>query len=54
VKRAALYLRISTVDQNPTQLHDLCQLAAQRGFEIAAEFTDRISSPKPRGRGSIS
>ena len=41
MKRAALYLRVSTVDQHPeTQLHDLRQLAAQRGFEIVEEFTD--------------
>lgn len=41
MKRAALYLRVSTVDQHPeTQLYDLRQLAAQRGFEIVEEFTD--------------
>ncbi len=52
MKRAALYLRVSTVDQHPeTQLHDLRQLAAQRGFEIAAEFTDRISGTKARRPG---
>jgi DNA invertase Pin-like site-specific DNA recombinase len=44
MKRAALYLRVSTVDQHPeTQLHDLRQMASQRGFQIVAEFTDRIS-----------
>jgi DNA invertase Pin-like site-specific DNA recombinase len=43
-QRAALYLRISTLDQHPeTQLHDLRQLAGQRGFEIVQEYTDRIS-----------
>ena len=41
MKRAALYLRVSTLDQHPeTQLHDLKQLAAQRGFEIAEVYTD--------------
>ena len=35
MKRAALYMRVSTVDQHPeTQLHDLRQMAAQRGYEI--------------------
>ena len=52
MKRAALYMRVSTVDQHPeTQLLDLRQLAAQRGFEIAAEFTDRISGVKARRPG---
>jgi DNA invertase Pin-like site-specific DNA recombinase len=52
MKRAALYMRVSTVDQHPeTQLHDLRQMAAQRGFEIVAEFTDRISGAKARRPG---
>jgi DNA invertase Pin-like site-specific DNA recombinase len=52
MRRAALYLRVSTVDQHPeTQLHDLRQLAAQRGFEIVAEFTDRISGTRARRPG---
>src|SRR4051812_8477198 len=52
MKRAALYLRVSTVDQHPeTQLHDLRSLAAQRGFEIVAEYTDRISGAKARRPG---
>jgi DNA invertase Pin-like site-specific DNA recombinase len=52
VKRAALYLRVSTVDQHPeTQVHDLRQMAAQRGFEIVAEYTDRISGVKARRPG---
>ena len=35
MKRAALYLRVSTLDQHPeTQLHDLRQMAAQRGYHI--------------------
>jgi DNA invertase Pin-like site-specific DNA recombinase len=50
--RAALYLRVSTVDQHPeTQLLDLRQMAAQRGFEIVHEYTDRISGTKTRRPG---
>jgi DNA invertase Pin-like site-specific DNA recombinase len=52
MKRAALYLRVSTVDQHPeTQLLDLRQMAAQRGFEIVHEYTDRISGTKTRRPG---
>ncbi len=52
MKRAALYLRVSTVDQHPeTQLHDLRQMASQRGFQIVAEFTDRISGTKAKRPG---
>ena len=52
MKRAALYLRVSTVDQHPeTQLLDLRQMAAQRGYEIVAEITDRISGTKARRPG---
>jgi len=52
MKRAALYMRVSTVDQHPeTQLLDLRQLAAQRSFEIIHEYTDRISGVKARRPG---
>jgi DNA invertase Pin-like site-specific DNA recombinase len=52
MKRAALYLRVSSVDQHPeTQLHDLRQLAAQRGFAIVREYTDRISGAKAKRPG---
>jgi DNA invertase Pin-like site-specific DNA recombinase len=52
VKRAALYLRVSSVDQRPeSQLYDLRQMAAQRGYEIAKEYTDRISGVKARRPG---
>jgi DNA invertase Pin-like site-specific DNA recombinase len=52
MKRAALYLRVSTVDQHPeTQLYDLRGLAAQRGFEIFNEYTDRISGAKAKRPG---
>ena len=52
MKRAALYLRVSTLDQHPeTQLLDLRQMAAQRGLEIVQEYTDRISGAKARRPG---
>jgi DNA invertase Pin-like site-specific DNA recombinase len=52
VKRAALYMRVSSVDQHPeTQLYDLRQMAAQRGYDIAQEYTDRISGAKARRPG---
>jgi DNA invertase Pin-like site-specific DNA recombinase len=41
MKRAALYCRVSTVEQHPeTQLHDLRQFAAQRGLQIVQEYVD--------------
>src|ERR1700722_1782195 len=49
MKRAALYSRVSTVDQHPeTQLLDLRKMAAQRGYEIVCEYTDTISGAKDR------
>ncbi len=52
MKRAALYLRVSTVDQHPeTQLYDLRQMASQRGYQIVQEYTDRISGAKARRPG---
>ena len=52
VKRAALYMRVSTVDQHPeTQLLDLRQMAAQRGYEIVQEYSDKISGVKARRPG---
>ena len=52
MKKAALYLRVSTLDQHPeTQMYDLRGLAAQRGFEIVHEYTDRISGAKARRPG---
>jgi DNA invertase Pin-like site-specific DNA recombinase len=52
MKRAALYMRVSTVDQHPeTQLYDLRQMAAQRGYEVVAEFTDKISGTKAKRPG---
>ena len=52
MKRAILYMRVSTLDQHPeTQLLDLRQMAAQRGYEIVEEYTDRISGAKARRPG---
>lgn len=52
MKRAALYLRVSTLDQHPeTQMYDLRGLAAQRGIEIVHEYSDRISGAKAKRPG---
>ena len=52
MKRAALYMRVSTVDQHlETQLLDLRQMAAQRGYEVVLEYTDKISGAKARRPG---
>jgi DNA invertase Pin-like site-specific DNA recombinase len=49
MKRAILYTRVSTFDQNPeTQALDLRRLAEQRGFEIVREYTDKISGAKAK------
>ena len=52
MKRAVLYMRVSSLDQHPeTQLFDLRQMAAQRGYEIVQEYTDRISGAKAKRPG---
>jgi DNA invertase Pin-like site-specific DNA recombinase len=52
MKRAALYMRVSTLDQHPeTQLYDLHEMARQRGYQIVEEYTDRISGAKARRPG---
>ena len=53
MKRCAIYARVSTPDQRvDNQLYDLRQFAAQRGFEVVAEFTDvGISGRKVRRPG---
>jgi DNA invertase Pin-like site-specific DNA recombinase len=50
VKRAALYTRVSTVDQNPeTQGIELRQFARERGYEIVREYVDHgVSGTKVR------
>jgi DNA invertase Pin-like site-specific DNA recombinase len=53
MKRAAIYARVSTSDQSiQSQLYDLKELAAQRGFEVIAEYKDvGISGTKARRPG---
>lgn len=52
MKRAGIYMRVSTLDQHPeTQLLDLRQMAAQRGYEIVLEYTDKVSGTKARRPG---
>ena len=50
MKRAALYMRVSTVDQHPeNQLNDLRHFAEQPGFQITEEYTDHgVSGTKAR------
>jgi DNA invertase Pin-like site-specific DNA recombinase len=50
MKRAALYLRVSTLDQHPeTQAIELRQFAQQRGYDIVDEYVDRgVSGTKVR------
>jgi DNA invertase Pin-like site-specific DNA recombinase len=51
--RAALYLRVSTADQNTdTQAYDLRALAAQRGYQIVYEYIDHgVSGARARRPG---
>ncbi|MDB4893963.1 MAG: Resolvase-like protein [Firmicutes bacterium] len=51
--RAAVYCRVSTLDQHPeTQLLDLQQLASQRGFEVVKTYVDHgISGTRARRPG---
>jgi DNA invertase Pin-like site-specific DNA recombinase len=53
MKRAVLYMRVSTVDQNPnSQLHDLEQMARQRGLEIVNRYVDHgVSGTRVRRPG---
>jgi DNA invertase Pin-like site-specific DNA recombinase len=53
VKRAAIYARVSTPDQHvETQLYQLRELAARRGFEVVHEYTDiGVSGSKARRKG---
>lgn len=50
MKRAALYMRVSTLDQSPqAQVYDLRQLAAQRGINVTEEYVDHgISGTRAR------
>ena len=53
MKKAAIYARVSTLDQHlENQILDLRRLAAQRGFEVVHEYCDRgISGSKAKRPG---
>jgi DNA invertase Pin-like site-specific DNA recombinase len=52
MKRAAIYLRVSSIDQHPeSQLRDLEVMAQQRGLEIVQRYTDRITGTRARRPG---
>jgi DNA invertase Pin-like site-specific DNA recombinase len=53
MKKAAIYVRVSTPDQHvESQLYDLRELAAQRGFEVVHEYEDRgVCGKKSRRPG---
>ncbi len=52
MKKAAIYARVSTPDQHiETQLYQLRELAARRGFEVVQEYTDIGSGSKSRRAG---
>ena len=52
MKRAVIYVRVSTADQHPeTQMLDLITLAKQRGFQIVGEYQDIISGAKAKRPG---
>jgi len=53
MKKAAIYSRVSTCDQHvETQLYQLRELAARRGFEIVHEYTDvGVSGSRARRPG---
>jgi DNA invertase Pin-like site-specific DNA recombinase len=50
MRKAAIYARVSTLDQRPeSQIYDLRKLAAQRGFDVGQEYCDQgISGSKAR------
>ena len=53
MKRAAIYVRVSTADQHvESQLYDLRELAAQRGLEVVQEYRDwGVSGKRARRPG---
>jgi DNA invertase Pin-like site-specific DNA recombinase len=53
MKKIAIYVRVSSPDQHvESQLYDLRELAAQRGFEVVHEYEDRgVSGQKARRPG---
>lgn len=53
MKRAAIYARVSTADQHvESQIYDLRDLAANRGYTVMREFQDRgVSGSKTKRAG---
>jgi len=53
MQRAAIYARVSTADQHvETQLYQLRELAARRGYEVVHEYTDiGVSGSRARRPG---
>ncbi len=52
MKRAAVYVRISTNEQNPDlQHHELPEYCGHRGWQVAEVYEDRISGGKDRRAG---
>jgi DNA invertase Pin-like site-specific DNA recombinase len=53
MKKIAIYVRVSSPDQHvESQLYDLRELAAQRGFEVVHEYEDRgVCGQKARRPG---
>ena len=52
MKKAAIYCRVSTSDQRiESQLYDLRELAAQKGYEVVCEYAEHISGSKARRHG---
>ncbi|MGA7463235.1 MAG: recombinase family protein [Candidatus Korobacteraceae bacterium] len=52
MKKAAIYTRVSTVDQHPeSQMLDLVAMAQQRGLEVVQRYTDRITGTRARRPG---
>jgi DNA invertase Pin-like site-specific DNA recombinase len=53
MKEAAIYARVSTPDQHlANQILDLRKMAAQRGFEVVREYTDKgVSGSKAKRPG---
>src|SRR5579872_1541243 len=53
MKKAVIYVRVSTPDQHvESQLYDLRELAARRGFEVVHEYEDRgVCGQKARRPG---
>ena len=52
MKRAALYMRVSTLDQHPeTQLYDRQKMAEQHGYQIVQQYTDKIGGARAKRPG---